>query len=119
MCRTLVVDDDADCADSLCLLLRLAGHEAAAAYSGAEALALAESFRPRLVFVDLAMPRMGGVELAGRLRALPCMAGARLVALSARHDGAELAAGAGLDASLLKPAEPGEICRIAGAAYLE
>jgi CheY-like chemotaxis protein len=80
--RMLVVDDHADAADSLRLLMELAGHEARAAYDGVEALRVAREFRPRVIFTDIEMPGMHGVELARQLRQLPELAGVILVAAS-------------------------------------
>ena len=44
----LVVDDNVDAADSLAMLLQLAGHDAKVAYSSEAALAFATSFSSRL-----------------------------------------------------------------------
>ena len=55
--RVLVADDNADIADSLSQLLRLAGHEVRVASSGAEAFEIAEAFQPDAMLVDIAMPR--------------------------------------------------------------
>jgi CheY-like chemotaxis protein len=51
------------------LLLRSWGHQAEAAYDGAEALAKAEAARPDVALLDLDMPELTGVEVARRLRA--------------------------------------------------
>ena len=67
--RILVVDDMADNADSLALLLRAMGNEVGVAYGGEEALRAAEKFRPELAFVDLGMPEMDGYETCRRMRA--------------------------------------------------
>jgi CheY-like chemotaxis protein len=85
--RLLVVDDHADAADSLRLLMELAGHEARVAYSGAEALRIAREFEPRVIFTDIEMPGMHGAELARQLRQLPGLAGVLLVAASGTDRG--------------------------------
>src|SRR2546421_12958153 len=54
--RVLVVDDDRDGADSLCLLLGLHGHDCRVAYDTRAALAEADSFRPEVALLDLGMP---------------------------------------------------------------
>ena len=65
----LVVDDAPDAADALASMLRLQGHDARAAYGGAQALRLIEEgLRPQCVLLDLAMPDMSGGELARQLR---------------------------------------------------
>src|SRR4051794_6787387 len=65
----LVVDDDADTADSLADLLILHGHDARSATSGADALQLAADEPPDAVVLDLQMPGMDGWDLARRLSA--------------------------------------------------
>jgi signal transduction histidine kinase len=67
--RILVADDNRDAADSLASMLRLLGHEVCIAYDGAEAVALAETFRPRLALLDIGMPRLNGYEAARAIRA--------------------------------------------------
>lgn len=67
--RVLVVDDDTLTRRFVDRVLREAGFETAVAESGAEAMAVAESFQPLdLVLTDLMMPGMSGDELARRLR---------------------------------------------------
>jgi CheY-like chemotaxis protein len=66
-CKVLVVDDDADCADSTAKLLCLWGYDARAAYSAAEAISLAPAFAPDIVLMDIAMPRTDGFEAARRI----------------------------------------------------
>jgi CheY-like chemotaxis protein len=51
--RILIVDDCADAADSLAMLVRLWGHEARVAYDGAEALAVATAHVPDVMLLDL------------------------------------------------------------------
>ena len=67
--RVLVVDDNRDAAESLAALLRNAGHEVAVGHDGAQALYLAEQFRPDVLLLDISMPKMNGHEAARRLRA--------------------------------------------------
>jgi CheY-like chemotaxis protein len=103
--RMLVVDDHADAADSLRILLELAGHDARVAYGSAAALELARDFQPRVIFTDIQMPGMHGAELAKTLRQLPGLADAIIVAATAtdRSD-ARLKGNDGLfDAWLRKP----------------
>ena len=53
--RVLVVDDNADAADSLALLLRIMGHETRTAYDGPDALKAAQEYAPDVVFLDIYM----------------------------------------------------------------
>lgn len=60
--RIFIVDDDADVADSLADVLELSGHEVTTAYGSSEAV---EKFHEQdfdLVFMDVMMPGMNGVE---------------------------------------------------------
>src|SRR5262249_30782902 len=49
--RLLIVDDNRDAADSLALLLELAGQEVRVAYDGPSALAVAQDFLPAVAFL--------------------------------------------------------------------
>jgi CheY-like chemotaxis protein len=62
--RILIVDDDRNARAALGELLGDAGYEVAVAASGAEGLALVDSFRPAVLLTDLQMPGMNGRELA-------------------------------------------------------
>jgi CheY-like chemotaxis protein len=67
----LIVDDYPDTAESFAHWLRTVGHDARAATSGEDAVRLVADWDPDVAVVDLAMPGMSGVELAGRLAAPP------------------------------------------------
>jgi CheY-like chemotaxis protein len=67
--RVLVVDDNADAAESLGMLLEVRGNEVRIAYDGLEALEAAGDFDPEIVLLDIGMPKMSGYEVAKRLRA--------------------------------------------------
>jgi DNA-binding response OmpR family regulator len=81
----LVVDDQADCADTLRLLLELAGHDVRVAYDGAIGLDIARVYKPQVIFSDIEMPWMDGAQFATLLRQLPDLAGVIIVAVSATH----------------------------------
>ena len=66
--RVLICDDNHDAADTLAALVRLLGYEVTVCYDGPSALRAVGGFRPDACLLDLMMPRMDGVELAGRLR---------------------------------------------------
>src|SRR5262245_18866229 len=78
----LLVDDCADAVASLGILLRLWGYEPLGAHDGPTALALAATYRPDVVLLDIGLPgAMDGYEAARRLRGQPGTAPALLVAL--------------------------------------
>ena len=103
----LVVDDSADAADSLALLLELEGHEVSTAYSASAALEAAERLQPDVAFIDIGLPQMDGYEVARRLRASDRCRAIRLVALTGygQPDDRDEARRAGFDHHLVKPAD--------------
>ncbi len=111
----LIVDDSRDVADSAALVLKLAGHTVKAVYSGAAALAAAREQAPKLVFIDLAMPKIDGLILARQMRVLPGMQNAILVCMTGHTtmEHQRLAQEAGFDHFLVKPVEPQELERLA------
>ncbi|MDP9066237.1 MAG: hybrid sensor histidine kinase/response regulator, partial [Pseudomonadota bacterium] len=66
--RILVVDDNADAANSLASLLAMEGHETEAVYTAHAALDRAASTRPDVVLLDIGLPDMTGYEVAERMR---------------------------------------------------
>lgn len=106
--RLLVVDDNVDAAATLATLLRLQGHNVRIAYDGLTALEVAEKFAPALILLDLGMPGMDGYEVARRIRQMPRLDGARLVALTGwgQEDDRRRSAEAGFDRHLVKPLQP-------------
>lgn len=105
--RVLIIDDNADAANSLAALLDLRGHETQVAYSAREALDRIEAFEPEVVLIDIGLPEVDGYELARRLRATPSLAGMRLVAVTGygQTDDRQRALAAGFDDHLVKPAD--------------
>lgn len=104
--RVLIVDDNVDAADSLAMLLKSDGHEAATAYSAHAALEACERLRPEIVLLDVGLPQLDGYEVARHLRARNDVPGMRLIALTGygRAEDRERARAAGFDDHLLKPA---------------
>jgi CheY-like chemotaxis protein len=103
--RVLIIDDHPDTADMMATLVGLWGHEARVALDGPSGLALARSYHPDVVFLDITLPGMDGWEVAGRLRQDPGMAAAFLVATTGdvRQEARRLSREAGVDAHLIKP----------------
>jgi PAS domain S-box-containing protein len=114
--RVLVADDNVDAADTLCNMLRLAGHTVGVAYNGEQALRLAAELRPQLAFLDIGMPRLDGYGAARALRALPGLGGVRLVALTGwgAEEDRQRSRAAGFDEHILKPALPEQVQAVIG-----
>ena len=106
--RIVLADDNQDAADSLAVLLELTGHEVRVAYSGRDALAVAEAFRPDTVVLDIGMPDLSGYEVATELRQRPWAGKARLIALTGWGQESDRlrASKAGFDLLLVKPVDP-------------
>jgi signal transduction histidine kinase/ActR/RegA family two-component response regulator len=103
--RILLVDDNADAADTLGALLASLGARVKVVNSGREALDIIASFTPDVALLDIGMPDMDGYALARRIRGLPECASVLLVALTGwgqDHDVA-MARAAGFDHHLVKP----------------
>ena len=66
--RILVVDDVADDAATMVILLELDGYEVRTAGDGVQALQITAEFKPHCVLLDIGMPRMDGFALAKILR---------------------------------------------------
>lgn len=103
--RVLVVDDNGDAGMTMALLLKHCGHEAIVADSGQAALEKAPSFRPDVMFVDLSMPEVDGLDMARQVRKMPEFVGTPLVAVSGYVDAEQRAqaSAAGFDDFLPKP----------------
>jgi CheY-like chemotaxis protein len=71
MGKVLVVDDDPGITLLLKRVIAKKGHQILIASNGWEGLQLAQANLPDLVFTDVRMPDLGGVELAGFLKADP------------------------------------------------
>jgi PAS domain S-box-containing protein len=106
--RVLIVDDDFSVAESMAVLLQLEGHEVSIAQTGQEALALARTFRPQVVILDIGLPVMDGYEVARRLRQQPETQQVVLIALTGygQEQAQAEAKAAGFDHHLIKPVDP-------------
>jgi signal transduction histidine kinase/DNA-binding response OmpR family regulator len=113
-CRVLVVDDNNDAAESIAMFLGMLGHEVKTVADGLVALACAPVYAPCVVVLDIGLPGLDGYEVARRLRKLPQLQHALLVAVTGygSKGDQERALEAGFDLHLVKPADP---CALADA----
>ena len=87
------------------MLLRRIGHDVRTLHDGREATAVAESYQPHLVLLDIGLPGMDGYAVARSMRARPDLARTLLVALTG-YGGDEdrrQSKSAGFDYHLVKP----------------
>jgi DNA-binding response OmpR family regulator len=103
--RILIVDDDADGAVSLAMLLTMVGHEITTAHDGLEAIDAGGSFEPHIVLLDLDLPKLNGYDVCRRMRAANWGSQALIVAVTGWSDDAHRmeALAAGFDMHLVKP----------------
>lgn len=115
--RIMIVDDNADAAATLNMLLRSLGYEIKVASTGAEALLLASDFKPDVVLLDIGLPGMDGYEVARRLRNLVQHRPMKIVAVTGWGQEADRqnSREAGIDIHLLKPINWDELQRALGA----
>ena len=68
--RILVIDDESAIRDSLKMTLEYDGYDVMLAATGEEGVKLVEREAPDLVFLDIKMPGMDGLEVLQRIKAL-------------------------------------------------
>jgi len=105
----LIVDDDASIRKLIATTLEdVSGYRLEEAADGDEAVDRALDVTPEIVFLDIGMPRVDGLETCRRLRSEPALADATIVVLTG--DSGEVAErsaqAAGADLFLTKPFSP-------------
>ena len=80
--KVMVVDDQADSADAIAFMLSLMGHDVHTAYGPREAIELFREVQPSVVFMDISMPELSGLEAAARIRSLPEGTSTTIIALT-------------------------------------
>ena len=112
--RVLIVDDSADSAETLAILLRRFGHEVRTAGDGPRALELARQEPPDVALLDIGLPNMDGLELARRMRSDLGLTNAYLIALTGygQDEDRRRSEAAGFDAHLVKPVDLDRLRRL-------
>jgi two-component system cell cycle response regulator DivK len=110
----LVVDDDRDAREMLSEYLAFCGFVVYRAQDGSEAIDVAVRVRPRVVLMDLMMPRMDGWEATRRLKADDRTSGSRIIAVSAcwNDDEQARARRVGCDDFIPKPIDLDQIAHL-------
>lgn len=104
-CRVLVVDDNEDAAISLAMVLEMLGHQTRVAHDGLAGVEAAAEFRPQLVLLDIGLPKLGGYDVARRIREAPWGKELTLAAVTgwSQETDRDRAEEAGFDRHLTKP----------------
>jgi signal transduction histidine kinase/ActR/RegA family two-component response regulator len=103
--QVMVVDDNVDAADMLAMFVETMGHTVVIEHDSHKALDRLQAFHPDLFLLDIGLPDLDGYELARRIRAIPHVAGALLVAVTGYGDeqARQQASAAGFDHHFVKP----------------
>ncbi len=110
----IVVDDNADAADTIAMLLENLGYSVSVEYEAHGALERARVEAPQVLMLDVGLPDMDGYELARRLRAMPQTATSTLIALTGygQEDDRDRSRAAGFDYHFVKPADLMELAAL-------
>jgi len=111
----LIVDSDRRVGTSLAFMLSARGYlKVRAVRSAARAIAIAESFRPGIVFLDIELPDMAALDLANQLHRGARQYAMRLIALTTNieHPKREAARIAGFERFLVKPLAQSELDKV-------
>jgi two-component system chemotaxis response regulator CheY len=109
----LIVDDDRFIRKLITTTLEdVSGFSLLEAADGRAAIEAATEHRPRLVFLDIDMPRLDGLATLRELRAMESMSEATIVMLTAGHEHEADARSAGADDFLTKPFSPLDLLRM-------
>ena len=104
-CRILVVDDQADTAETFAYLLETFGHKVSFLTDSADVLQAVAKLNPNIVFLDIGMPGLNGWQVAEALRCRHPYEDLRLIAITAYDAPEDFARSraAGFDAHVPKP----------------
>ena len=107
----LVVDDEPFIRRALTFVLNREGYQTAQAGDGVEALEKMRALKPRLVFLDIMMPRMDGFEVCAEARQDPEIRDMHIILLSAKSQEEDRIRGlsAGANEYMTKPFSPSQI----------
>jgi CheY-like chemotaxis protein len=105
--RVLVVDDNKDFASSMQIMLGMMGSETQTAQDGVEALKIAATFRPEVVFLDIGLPKLNGYDVCRVIREQAWGKDVTIVALTGWGQNEDFARSqeAGFNHHLVKPVD--------------
>jgi len=99
----MIVEDNRDVQEVLCIVLEDEGYEVVTAANGAQALEKLQNVQPALVLLDYMMPVMNGATFIHELEARGMRDDMHIVLLTASGEGRRRAHEMGVDAALDKP----------------
>ncbi len=110
----LIVDDNAQNLKLAKVILVAEGYDVRTAIDAEDALTILESFTPRLILMDLQLPRMDGLELTRQIKNDPARRGMIIIALTAyaMKGDDEKAFAAGCDGYMSKPIDTDALARM-------
>jgi len=105
--RILIVDDNADAAETLSRLLRMKGNDVRTAADGLAAVEVVADFRPHVALLDIGLPSLNGYDAARRIREQPWGRSMLLLAMTGWGQEADRQRSreAGFDHHLVKPVD--------------
>jgi CheY-like chemotaxis protein len=116
--RIVIVEDNLATAESMRLLLDLAGYEVRVAYNGPDGVRTAEEWAPDVVLCDIGLPGLDGYGVAVALREHPGAASkARLIAITAygSEEARRRSREAGFELHFVKPVDPNVLLELLAA----
>ena len=109
--KIITVDDSATIRRMVVFTLKESGQEVLEAGDGVEGLALLKAHKIELIFTDVNMPNMNGLEFTRQVRALPGYASVPIILLTTESDPTKKAEGkaAGATGLVVKPFSPEQL----------
>jgi two-component system CheB/CheR fusion protein len=112
--RIVVVEDNIDAREMMCLLLARAGYECESVADGLSAIVTIDSFRPDAAIIDVGLPGIDGFEVARRIRSDAKHTHLKLIAVTGygQHSDRARTREAGFDAHMIKPVKFEELMEL-------
>ena len=111
--KILVVDDNTDLADTFGKLLAKLNQEVRVVYTGEAAGEAVHTYKPDMIFIDVAMPTMSGYDLIKALRKESGLKKTRFIAMSGfGEEFRKRSQGSGFDEHLVKPIGIADLAKI-------
>ena len=115
----VLVDDEANIRETIAFILDAEGVEVATAVDGVEGLAAVRRLQPKVVLLDVMMPKMDGYETCRAIRQDPKLLGTYVIILTAKGQRSDelKAMEVGADLYLSKPFDDEVVLRVIGEVF--